>query len=55
MLGLVIIYVQTRKLSKLATQGISTHMLGWLDQMFQGGLLCSLQKGKANGAVRLLG
>ena len=45
----------TRKLSTLATQGISTHMLGWLDQMVQAGLLHSPQQGKANGAVRLSG
>ena len=45
----------TRKLSTLATQGISTHMLGWLDQMVQAGLLHSPQQGKTNGAVRLSG
>ena len=50
-----IVYVHTRKLSTLATQGISTHMLGWLDQMVQAGLLHSPQQGKANGAVRLSG
>lgn len=45
----------TRKLSTLATQGISTHMLGQLDQMVQAGLLHSPQQGRANGAVRLSG
>ena len=49
-----ILHLHTRKLSKLATQGISTHMLGWLDQMVQAGLLHSPQQGKANGAGRLL-
>ena len=45
----------TRKLSTLATQGISTHMLGQLDQMVQAGLLHSPQQDRANGAVRLSG
>ena len=49
------VYVHTRKLSTLATQGISTHMLGWLDQMVQAGLLHSPQQGKANGALKLSG
>jgi hypothetical protein len=49
------VYVHTRKLSTLAAQGISTHMLGWLDHMVQAGLLHSPQQGKANGAVRLSG
>ena len=49
------VYVHTRKLSTLATQGISTHMLGWLDQMVQAGLLHSPQQDRANGAVRLSG
>ena len=49
------VYVHTRKLSTLATQGISIHMLGWLDQMVQAGLLHSPQQGRANGAVRLSG
>ena len=47
-----IIMAYTRKLSTLATQGISTHMLGRLDQMVQAGLLHSPQQGRANGAVR---
>ena len=50
-----IVYVHTLKLSTLAKQGISTHMLGWLDQMVQAGLLPSPQQGKANGAVKLSG
>ena len=50
-----ILHLHTRKLSTLATQGISTHMLGWLDQMVQAGLLHSPQQGKANGAVKLSG
>ncbi|MDB3912583.1 hypothetical protein N9381_12550 [Paracoccaceae bacterium] len=49
------VYVHTRKLSTLATQGISIHMLGWLDQMVQAGLLHSPQQDRANGTVRLSG
>jgi hypothetical protein len=49
------VYVHTLKLGTLAAQGISTHMLGWLDQMVQAGLLHSPQQGKANGEVRLSG
>ena len=45
----------TCKLSTLATQGISTHMLGRLDQMVQAGIVHSPQQGRANGAVRLSG
>ena len=42
------------KLGTLAAQGISTHMLGWLDHMVQAGLLHSPQQGKANAAVEAL-
>jgi hypothetical protein len=49
------VYVHTRKLGTLAAQGISTHMLGWLDQMVHAGLLHSPQQGKANDKVRLSG
>ena len=48
------VYVHTRKLSTLAAQGISTHMLGW-HPMVQAGHLHSPQQGKANKAVRLSG
>ena len=47
------VYVHIRKLGTLAAQGISTHMLGWLDHMVQAGLLHSPQQDKANGTVRL--
>ena len=37
------VYVHTRKLGTLAAQGISTHMLGWLDHMVQAVASCTVR------------